>query len=89
MRSQQEIDAEIAKLEDYKGRVRHGMFDNRAAIDSQMCVLREKLNTDGIYNRWPDDDRDCEIRFNASDAMDWMNGDKDEAPSVEWEPLLQ
>ncbi|MCX6908125.1 MAG: hypothetical protein NTY01_08790 [Verrucomicrobia bacterium] len=90
MRSRADIDAEIATLRDYKSRVMPGTFsDNRAAIEAQIQVLNENLDNDAIFNRWPDDERDCEIRMSASDAMDWMNGDKDEAPSVEWEPLLR
>ncbi len=89
-RTQAEIDAEIAVLQDYKLRVAPGTFtDNRACIEAQIQVLREGLDNDAIYDRWPDEERDCETRMNASDAMDWMNGDKNEAPSGGWKELLQ
>lgn len=89
-RTQEEIDAEIATLEDYKLRVAPGTFtDNRACIEAQIEVLQKGLDNDAIYDRWPDEERDCEKRMNASDAMDWMNGDMAEAPSAGWKELLQ
>ena len=88
MRTQKEIDAEIALLTEQRKTVRQGsMSDNRAGIDAQIRVLKEKMDNDDIYDTWTDEDADAETRMSASDAMDWMNGERDEKPSDEWKPL--
>lgn len=88
--TQKQIDAEIKLLESYRGKIPAGtLTDNRAALDAQILVLKEKLSHGQIYDRWPDDDRDCEIRCNAMDAHDWMRGENGKGkPSDEWKELV-
>lgn len=90
MRAAAEIAAEIKRLEEQRKRVRGGMLaNNKLCIDAQICVLRERMDNYKIFDCWPDDDCDCEARMSALDALDWMNGDRDEKPSDGWEPLCR
>ncbi len=85
-----QIEAEIKALESLKPKVPQGtMTDNKRAIDAQIAVLKGRLDHDAIYDRWPDDERDAEIRFDASDAREWMEGEKQEKPSKGWQELVR
>lgn len=95
MRTKDEIDAEAARLEAMKPTVRKcsGFGDNHHnAIDAQVQVLREGMSNDDIFDAWGDEEID-EFEQNVLDAaiqaQDWMRGDTDEAPSVEWQDLVQ
>jgi hypothetical protein len=88
--TQKQIDAEIKTLESYRGKIPPGtLTDNKAALEAQIDVLQNKLSQDAIFDRWPDDERDCEIRCNALDAHDWMRGENGKGkPSKEWKELV-
>ena len=87
MRNNKEIEVEIATLEEQRKTVRGGTNDNISQIAAQIRVLRERFSNDDIYDTWNDDENDTEIRMAASDAMDWMNGERDQAPSEDWKEL--
>ena len=85
-----QINTEIKTLEELKPKLPRGMMgDNRASVDAQIAVLKDGLNNDKIFDRWPDDERDCDIRTNALDAMDWRDGRKEEKPSDGWQELVR
>jgi len=88
--TQRQIDAEVKLLESYRTKIPSGtLTDNLAALEAQITVLQNKLSHDAIFDRWPDDERDCEIRCNAMDAYDWMHGENDkDNPSKEWKELV-
>jgi hypothetical protein len=87
---QKQIDAEIKTLKSYRTKVPAGtLTDNRAALAAQITVLQNRLTYDAIYDRWPDDESDCEIRCAAIDALDWMRGENEkDKPSKEWKELV-
>lgn len=93
-RTQDEINAEIAKLQEMRPRVRQfSAFgdDNRAAIDAQVAVLQRRMSEANIYAEWSgddDDDGSNPLIDSALDARAWANGDEEEAPHIGWEPLL-
>ena len=89
--TEKQIRAEIKVLESYRNRLilPGTLANNRALIEAQIDVLKGKLSHDEIYDRWPDDERDLEIRCDAMDAHDWMVGvNKKNKPSKEWKELL-
>ena len=93
MKTNEQIDAEIAALNEMKPSVRHRSAfgdDNHEAIEAQLSVLRERMDTDEIYDTWGDEDTD-EFAQNVLDealaARHWLIGDE-EAPSVGWASLV-
>jgi hypothetical protein len=82
------ITAEIAALQAIKPRVRHYTLfgdDNHAAIDAQIELLmdpdpEEAINDYSIEN-------DEHIYFAVSEALEWLRGERDEPPSVDWADL--
>jgi ArsR family metal-binding transcriptional regulator len=88
MRTNDEINAEIAALKELKPRVRRTTAfgdDNHAAIDAQIQALTDRMDEDGLYDSWPEEEGDeCRERDCARDAVDWMNGESDERPSEGW-----
>ncbi len=82
----EQVEAEIEKLTALKPRVRrHSLFgdDNHAAIDTEICVLRNDLPEDTIYDRY--------YRYDLNAALGarcWLDGDEG-PPSEEWEILAE
>jgi len=99
MRSQEEINAEIAKLKEMKPTVRHFTAfhdDNHEAIDAQIRVLEKGMTEDEIYDHWDRAEADEHARSAALDAQQWRDGeerpdveDQDATPSSGWEELIQ
>lgn len=91
MRTNEEINTEIAALKEMKPRVRRATAfgdDNHAAIDAQIRALSERMDEDEIYEEWPvEEDEECRDRDLARDAIAWMNGESDERPSADWADL--
>lgn len=86
-RTNAEVEAEIATLEELKPKVRRlSAFgdDNHAAIGAQVKVLRNRMDEDDAYERYDDEDYLADA---ATEAARWLAGDEDEAPSVGWKAL--
>lgn len=87
-RSQEEIDAEIAKLEELKDKVPgKSMFgdDNQAAVRAEIDVLKEKRSRSDIYKKYGGDIYVCD---SALTAWGWMTGDVEQPTSVDWAELV-
>lgn len=82
MRTLDEIKAEIDKLTSLKARVpRRTLFgdDNHEAIDAQIKVLDERMDEDGVWAEWPEEDSaDMRLRENALEAVKWLEGENDQ-----------
>jgi len=92
VRTQDEINAEIAKLREMKPSVRHHTAfgdDNWAAIDAQIKVLTEHLDEDAIWDEWPRDESDLSMRDAARDAVAWMTDADNKPPSNDWQSLVR
>ena len=79
MKTQKEIDAQIAALKAIKPKVKPFSYfgdDNLAKLDAQVQVLEEDLDEDDITDMWPEDS-DMEIRTAADDAVNWRNDESD------------
>lgn len=97
-----QIEAEIAALEAIKPGVRERTFfgdDNHAAIDAQIRVLRERMDSGKLHDVFGDPaesmdgdeidddaiDFDQHALDSALEALDWMTGDSDQqSPSEGW-----
>ena len=59
------------------------------SVDAQVSVLETNMSEDEIddvaaVEEWPD-----EVLAAAMQARNWMDGEVDDPPSVEWEDLLE
>ncbi len=86
-----QIKAEIKALEEIKPRVRRTSFfgeDNWEKIDAEIAVLKEDLDEDAIYDRWPADDEGGDNPPELDSALTarrWMDGDESEGLAESWE----
>jgi hypothetical protein len=86
MRTEKQIESEIAKLEKLKRAVPPTTAfgdDNHASIEAQIQVLRDSMHDDEIWDAWPEEESDLHVRSAAQDAVEWRDG-KGEAPSEGW-----
>ena len=89
-RTEKQIRAEVEILQEMKPKIRHYSGfgeDNHAMVDAQIRVLKDKMTDDQIWDAWPTEEKDTEIRLNAQEAMRWAKGEEKNPPHVEWEPL--
>lgn len=90
MKSQKEIDEQVAKLKEIRPKVRpYSTFggDNLAKLDAQIKVLEKDMDSDDIWNEWPQDEADMEIRMSADEARNWLDGESDDL-AEDW-PLIK
>lgn len=89
MKTDQEIETEIAALKAIKPRVRKtSVFgdNHHDAIDAQIEVLTRRMSCDKIYNTF--DRRTENILEQALNARRWLNGEE-ESLAKEWEELAK
>lgn len=87
-KTDEEIDAEIATLREMKPRVRHFTAfgdDNWKAIELQIFVLEERMDTDQAGDEYDDADE----YSHATEAIQWMEGEIETAPSEGWKELVR
>ena len=87
-KTDEEIDAEIATLREMKPRVRRLTAfgdDNHAAIELQIFVLEERMDTDQAGDEYDDADE----YSHATEAIQWMEGEIETAPSEGWKELVR
>lgn len=94
-----EVAAEIEKLREMMPYIRQTTGfgdDNHEAIDAQICVLKERMGNDDIYDRYqpqnddgtPDESgNDSHMLNNALEALQWLEGETAEKPSDGWKSL--
>lgn len=94
-KTQKEIDSEISSLRKIKPNVKQfsAFGDNHYSIEAQITTLEEDLSEDDIYDRNEGAAEDEQFasdneKDNAIYAIQWRNGDEEEAPSKCWESLL-
>jgi len=99
------IKSEIARLKKYKELVpHHTLFgdDNWKRIDVTLDVLEKRMDRDDALDHVAveycgdcdeNSDRDLchrsDLERTAEDAVDWLEGETDAAPSKDWEPLTK
>jgi len=92
MKSQKQIDEQIKALKAVRPRVRpHSTFGdyNLAKLDAQVKVLEEDLDSDDVWDEWPEEESDMEIRTAADDAVDWRDDESDiDDLAADW-PLIE
>ena len=87
--------AEIKALEDIKPKVRKMSGfgdDNHSKIDAEIAVLKEDLDEDAIYDRWPADDEGGDNPAELDSALGarrWMDGEEDTGLAESWEPVTR
>lgn len=91
MKTKEEIDKQITALKEIRPKVRpHSAFgdDNLAALDAQVDVLENSLDSADIYERYDHSGMDEEILTTALYALDWLNGDANVDDLAEDWPLI-
>jgi len=89
-KTQKEIGKEIEALKAIRPRVKPYTYfgdDNLAALDAQIEVLEQDLDSDDIWDRWPGEESDIHIRGAADSARDWIDGESEYDSLVEEQPL--
>lgn len=88
-RTGEEVKEEIEKLKEMKDKVRQfSIFrdNNRAAIEAQITVLYGRFDVDKVEQLY---ESGSFLEDNALEAVYWMNGDEEEAPSSSWQGLVE
>lgn len=92
VRSPEVIKAEIEALMALRDRIPpYSAFGdpNVAQLDAQVMVLRNRMSSNEIWERWAGDgQRDGHIRWGADQARNWLDGEDDQKPSDDWETML-
>jgi hypothetical protein len=92
-KTEQEIDAEEAKLNALKRKVprENGFGDPmREAVEAQCSVLRERMTHDDVYDAWGDETAEEFNQYLLDEALaarDWMTGERatsETSPSEGW-----
>jgi hypothetical protein len=80
MKTQKEIDDEIKALKTVRPKIKpRSSFgdDNLAAVDAQIEVLEQDLDSDEIYDAYEDYEGDEYILGVALDARQWIDGESE------------
>ena len=80
MKTQKEIDAQIKALKEIRPKVKPYSFfgdDNLAKLDAQVQVLEEDLDEYDVYEEWPEDEEEFDIRACANLAVEWRDGESE------------
>lgn len=91
-RTQEEIEQQIDRLKEIRPKVRpYTAFgdDNLAKLDAQVKVLEEDMDSDDIWDEWPQEESDMEIRMAAEKACNWLVGESESDDLAEDWPLTK
>lgn len=92
MKTQKEIDEQIIALKEIKPKVRpHSVFgdSNLDKLDAQIKVLEEDMDSGEIWDEWPEEEGDMEIRMAADDARSWIDDESEiDDLAADW-PLIK
>lgn len=91
MKTQEEIDEQIAALKEIRPKVKPYSFfgdDNLAKLDAQIKVLEEDMDPDEVWDEWPEEEKDMEIRMAADETVAWRDGESDVDNLADDWPLL-
>ena len=87
-KTQAEIDKQVEALKAIRPKVRpHTAFgdSNLDGSDAQIKVLEEDMDDDEVWNEWPGEESDMNIRMSADEAVNWRDGESDVVDlATEW-----
>lgn len=97
MRPFSEVEFEWQTLKDLKARIpelSHFGGNNHDAIDCQLEVLAECMDTDAVEEKYETARRDDPWSENdnyvaAMNAAEWLKGEREESPSQNWRPAAR
>lgn len=88
MRTKEEIDAELVRLAEC--RIFIPNF-HKHSLDAQVEVLEGRMTHSEIFDKWSEEtlgeDFDQQQLDAVIEAEQWMAGESDEAPNVNWQEL--
>ena len=91
-KTQAEIDKQVKKLKAIRPKVKPTTYfgdSNLDKLDAQVKVLEEDMDFDEVWNEWPEEEKDMEIRMSADEAVSWRDGESDEDDLAEDWPLIK
>ena len=91
-KTQKEVDMQVAALKAIRPKVKpysHFGDSNLDKLDAQVKVLEEDMNSDEVWDEWPRDEADMEIRMSADDAVSWRDGESEEDDLAKDWPLIK
>ncbi|GAH46107.1 unnamed protein product [marine sediment metagenome] len=80
MKTKEEIEQQITNLKGVRPKVRpHSDFgdDHLAALDAQVRVLEEDMESEDIWFTWPEGEYAMNIREAADEARNWLDGESE------------
>lgn len=80
-KTQKEIDAQVKALKEIRPKVKPYNFfgdSNLDKLDAQVKVLEEDMISEEVFDEWPEEEGDMNIRMAADDAIAWRDGESDE-----------
>lgn len=90
-KTKEETEQQIIKLKELRPKVRpYSAFgdDNLAKLDAQVKVLEEDMDSDEIWDEWPQEESDMGIRMAAEEAANWLVGKSEADDLAEDWPLI-
>jgi len=91
-KTQAEIDAQIKALKVVRPKVKpYSAFgdDHLRNLDAQIKVLEDDMDSDDVWDEWPDEEGDVGTRMSAEDAVSWRDGESDIEDLAEDWPLIK
>lgn len=91
-KTQAEIDKQIEALKAIRPKVKpYSAFgdNNLDKLDAQLKVLEEDMDSDEVWDEWPEEEADSEVRMSADDAVSWRDGESDIDDLAEDWPLIK
>lgn len=89
-KTQEEIDKQVKKLKAIRPKIKPYSFfgdSNLDKLDAQVKVLEEDMDSDEVWDEWPEEESDMEIRMSADDAVSWRDGESEVNDLAEDWPL--
>ena len=79
-KTQEEIDKQVKALKEIRPKIKPYNFfgdSNLAKLDAQVRVLEEDMDSDEVWDEWPEEEKDMETRMAADDAITWRDGESE------------
>ena len=91
-KTQAEVDEQVKKLKAIRPKVKPTTYfgdSNLDELDAQVKVLEKDMDSDEVWDEWPREEADMEIRMSADDAVSWRDGESEvEDLAKDW-PLIK
>lgn len=91
-KTQKEVDEQVKRLQAIRPKIKPYSYfgdSNLDKLDAQIKVLEEDMNSDKVWDEWPREEADMEIRMSADEAVNWRDGVSEEDDLAKDWPLIK